>query len=76
MIKFQADGRWYTWYGGLGEIFRSEERGVCQGQTRVIKDELFYAYEVYPRHKLVSWTQIGCTVDSIRILKKKFLGVE
>lgn len=35
MIKFQADGRWYTWAGG-----------------------------------------IGCTIDSIRTLKKKLLGVE
>jgi hypothetical protein len=75
MIKFYADRRWYTWSGGLGEIFISEERGLTQGQTRVINNELFYVNSIY-YNKLVSWTQIGCTVDSIRTLKKKFLGVE
>ena len=45
-IKFTTEGREYTWVGGFGAQFKSIEYGVKEGDTRVIKNKLFYAYTV------------------------------
>ena len=41
------DGVTYKWFGGPGCVIRSRERGVKNGDVRMIRDELFYAI-VYP----------------------------
>lgn len=46
MIKFVIDKREYTWIGGYGAQFSSFERGIKEGDTRVIKNKLFFAYIV------------------------------
>ena len=44
-ITVQIDGRVYEWAGcpRQGALLRSEERGVVQGDVRMIGDTLFYA---------------------------------
>lgn len=45
-IKFTAEGKEYTWMGGFGAQFKSTEYGVKEGDTRVIKNKLFFAYTI------------------------------
>ena len=73
-IRVKLDGREYEWIGGMGCIISSTERGVIQGQVRIIQDILFYAYNVYPKN--VWWTIIDVDMDKIRKVKYKLLGME
>lgn len=73
-IRFTVDGREYTWCGGFGAIIKSKERGVKQGECRVIGDILFFAYTVC-YNKDIAWSVPGrTTAEQIREIKQKFLG--
>lgn len=78
---FVLDRRIYEWCGGFGAIFTSEERGVRQGDVRMIFEELFYAYMVrrgplpWSRSR-VSWTQPDVTMEHIREIKAKAFNIE
>ncbi len=71
-IRVEIDGRDYTWCGGFGCILKSWERGVKQGDVRMISEELFYAYMVQGRE--ISWTVANCKIEGIRFFKDKLFG--
>jgi hypothetical protein len=74
---FTVGGREYEWCGGFGAIVKSYERGVQQGDVRIIGDEMLYAYLVYRRRfrpAEVCWTLIEPTIDAIYRLHRKFFG--
>lgn len=71
-IEFTISGRKYVWGGGFGCILESCERGIKQGQTRVIGDTLFYAYNVC-NGKYVSWTVMNVTSEFIREFKESLV---
>lgn len=73
-LQFTHEGRVYTWVGGYGGFFSSFERGVAQGQTRVVAGELYYAYYISVFGKWwrreVLWLPLG-DVTAERILTAK-----
>lgn len=74
---FSINERTYYWCGGFGAIFKSYERGVRPGDTRVIGQRLFYAYVVYPRWlraSEVGWTTLNVSVDQIREIHGEVFG--
>ena len=81
-----VDSRKYYWYGGFGAVLMSYERGVKQGDIRMIGDIPFFAYRVndsetfesYPffsffslNKKQVSWTISNIDAEWIREFKAK-----
>jgi len=75
-IVVTIDGRKYEWMGGLGSIIRSYERGVKQGDVRIIDDMLFYAYRVgawFITGRNISWTIQNVTVEKVREIKERLL---
>jgi hypothetical protein len=70
-------GRRYEWSGGFGAIFKSYEHNVKQGDVRVIGEDMFYAYLIYPRwfrSSEVCWTLPKPTIDDInRIRERMFM---
>lgn len=79
-LTFHDDSRriTYTWFGGFGAIFKSFERKVQPGDTRVINGELFYVSMVWSGMSgpEVCWSQLDCTSESIRALKRRIFGCE
>jgi hypothetical protein len=74
---FTVGEREYEWHGGFGAIVKSRERGVQQGDVRIIGDEMMYAYLVYPkrfRAPEVCWSVIAPTIEAIDRLHGKFFG--
>jgi len=41
---FKIEDITYTWFGGMGSVMHSKERGVLLGDTRTIKGFTFRAY--------------------------------
>ena len=77
MIRFDSGDRTYQWCGGFGAILKSYEHGVRRGDVRMIGDELFYAYIVYPRWLApseVCWTVQAPSAEAIRALREKLLA--
>ncbi len=78
-ITFRENGRAYLWEGGSGAIFISWERGVKQGDVRIIKNELFYAYYVEPvwfKKPEIWWTKPGrfTSSEEIKAIRQLMLG--
>lgn len=60
-LKATIDGIEYLWYGVFGEVLRSYESGIKQGDVRMIGNVIFYAYRVscyslFPWKKSISWS--------------------
>jgi hypothetical protein len=53
-LKFTIGDVEYQWVGGFGAQFHSHERGVREGDVRMIADKMFYVFSVYHR----SWRRI------------------
>lgn len=76
-IRFDYGGRTYDWHGGFGAVVKSFERGVSQGDMRVIVGERFYAYLVYPcwfGKPGVCWTFEEPTIERIRAFRAHVFG--
>lgn len=52
-LTFEEDGITYTWIGGFGALFSSQEKKLQEGTTRVIGKQLFYVYSTYSNK--VNW---------------------
>lgn len=78
MITIELDNRKYEFVGAYGCILESQERNIKQGDVRVIKDILFYAYNIGYSNKKVSWVPVGVDINRewINNYKKTIFGVE
>jgi hypothetical protein len=80
-ITFTSNGRTYTWVGGYGTLFTSNERGVKPGDVRVIRQMTFYAREVgkplFFGKSYVRWTIPTPSIEhgDITRVQKRVLGL-
>jgi len=79
MIKITISNREYIWCGNLGNILESQEEGVKEGDVRIIKGKLFFAYSIssgpkwYYGTPRVRWTVPDVTLEKIKVIKKELL---
>jgi hypothetical protein len=76
--RFDEKGRTYLWCGGFGAVVKSFERGVTEGDLRVIAGSRLYAYIVYPRRfrpSEVCWTFEKPTIERIIAFQKHVFGI-
>ncbi len=77
-ISIVINGRSYIWVGGFGAILSSYEKGLKQGDCRVIDGEMYYVYMItntgFFRKQEISWSIPKVTIEHIREIKQKLLG--
>lgn len=81
-LTINIEGVTYEWFGGLGCVVRSYERGIKNGDVRIIHDGMFYArvYQVgWLRTPEISWVpafEEDQCLDFIRSFKKRLFHCE
>lgn len=73
-FKIILDNREYAFCGNYGAVLKSYEKGVRQGDVRMIARHLFYAYIIWPRGRFkapcVSWIPVqGTTMEWVKEFK-------
>lgn len=74
-LTCEINGRKYEWFGCFGAVLKSRERGVRQGDVRMLGDQMFHACYVWPRRfskPEVCWIPcIEFDMEWVREFKKK-----
>jgi len=78
-IRATIDDIEYVWEGGFGAILSSIEEGVKLKETRMIGNQLFYAYLSYPtkwwsKKRRICWSIPDCSIEKIREIRNAIFG--